>query len=365
MKVLFYFGHPAQYLFLRQTIKRLKDSGNHSAIIVIKTKDVLEDLIKNDGLDYINILPEVRRKSKFSIIISLLKRNIRLIPIVLKAKPDLMIGTDASVAHVGKLLGIKRITITEDDYDVISSLADLTYPFTDVILCPTVCDVGRWNAKKVGYPGYMKLGYLHPNLFAADSSILKKYGIAGKFVLIRLAKLTAHHDFGIKGISHADLDKFISILSENGFMVFISSEAGIPDRFQPFLLRIDPSDMHHVLAGASILISDSQSMSVEAAVLGVPSLRLSDFSGKISVLEELEHKFSLTFGIKPAEEERIIARLNELISMPGLKEEFQKRRKVMLSEKIDVSAFLFWFIENYPQSITTLNQQPAYIARFR
>jgi predicted glycosyltransferase len=72
MKILFYFGHPAQYLFLRETIMRLIDKG-HSIKILIKTKDVLEDLLLQDRLEYVNILPHERGKSKIAIAFSLLK----------------------------------------------------------------------------------------------------------------------------------------------------------------------------------------------------------------------------------------------------------------------------------------------------
>ncbi len=133
-------------------------------------------------------------------------------PIILKFKPDLVIGTDASIAQMGKLLSINRITITEDDYDVIKTLGDLSYPFTQTILCPEVCSVGKWKTKKIGYSGYMKLGYLHPNVFSPDKKILEEYKLKEDYVIIRLAKLTAHHDFGIKGISNDFLEKLISII---------------------------------------------------------------------------------------------------------------------------------------------------------
>ena len=223
MKVLFYFGHPAQYLFLRASIRDLIDR-KVSVMILIKSKDVLEDIIKNDKLTYRNILPVERGKSRFSIFISLIKRILRLFPLVLNEKPDLMVSTDASVAIVGKILNVNRITITEDDYNVIKTLASLTYPFTQTIICPGVCDVGKYHRKKVGYEGYMKLGYLHPSVFSPDQSVLLKYDLTSKYILLRLARLTAHHDFGIKGISESILEQIIQMASENGFRLYISSE---------------------------------------------------------------------------------------------------------------------------------------------
>jgi predicted glycosyltransferase len=99
-----------------------------------------------------------------------------------------------------------------------------------------------------------------------------------------------------------------------------------------------------------MLICDSQSMSVEAAILGIPSIRYSSFVGRISVLEELEHKYSLTYGIKAGYTEQLLQKTSELLQLNDLKTEFEDRRKKMLSEKINVTEFLVWLIENYPSS---------------
>ena len=364
MKILFYFGHPAQYLFAKETIKELIKK-KHTVKITIKTKDVLEDLVKSDGLEYENILPRERGKSKSAIIWSLLKRLFFLSGIILKFKPDLLVSGDPSIAQLGKLFHINRITVTDDDYEVIKKLADITNPFTQTILCPTVCSVGKWEYKKIGYEGYMKLAYLHPNRFRPQMEKIKKYGVKDKYVIIRIAKLTAHHDFGISGIDNSLLDEIIDILEEHSFQVLLSVEGEIASAYDQYLLKINPNDMHHILAYATLLISDSQSMSVEAAILGTPSLRVSDFAGKISVLEELEHKYRLTFGFLPKNKRALMHKLNELLSIENLKEEFHLRKAAMLEDKIDVAAFLTWFLENYPESKSVMQQDPKFQLRFR
>ena len=364
MKVLFYFGHPAQYLFARATIKRLLKKSNFEVRILIKTKDVLEDLLRSDGLAYTNILPQERGKSKFQIGLSLIRRNFKILPILLQDRPDLMISTDASIAQLGKLLGISSISITEDDYDVIKTLGDLTYPFTNNILCPEVCEVGKWEKKKLGYKGYMKLGYLHPNVFNPNDSIKQKYRLSEDYVIIRLAKLTAHHDFGIKGINRDLLHKILKIIQENGMRPYISSEGEIQDNLKEYSLNIDPADMHHILAFSKLLICDSQSMSVEAAMLGVPSIRYSDFTGRISVLEELESVYGLTFGFKVGDETSVINKISEILHTENMSDLFQVKRKKMLSEKIDVTEFLVWLITEYPKSKELINSNPDFQNQF-
>jgi uncharacterized protein len=364
MKILFYFGHPAQYLFLRETIRRLSGSEEHEVTILIKTKDVLEQLLTNDKLDYINILPKVRGNSRFSIATSLIKRNLAMLPIILKTKPDLLIGTDATIAQLGNLLNINRITVTEDDFEVVKTLGKLSYPFTQTILCPQVCQVGGWNGKKVGYEGYMKLGYLHPNVFQVQASVLRKYNITCRFILIRLARLNAHHDAGINGIDSNLLDDIIAVAKRNSHEVFISSEKELEETYRPYQLVINPNDMHQILAQASLVVCDSQSMTMESAMLGTPSLRYSDFAGRISVLEELEHKYQLTTGISPGNEADLLLKMEQMLHIEDLRGVYQKRREKMLSDKIDVTAFLTWFIENYPGSKEVMQQNPHFQKRF-
>jgi len=339
MRVLVYFGHPSQYLFLRETIKQLLSDKNEVKIL-IKSKDVLETLVRSDNLDYINIQDTVRGNNKFSIIKSLIKRNISLYKITTAFKPDIMVGTDASIAHIGFLKKIKRVTILEDDYDVIKGLAILTYPFTNAIICPNVCDVGRWKHKKIGYNGYMKLGYLHPKYFTKNFNQISQYDLNSKYVLLRLSNLKAHHDTGIGGISDKFLKSIISIILLKGYKVKISSERDLDQSLHKYFLKIDPVDMHQVLVHSSLLISDSQSMSVEASVLGVPSVRVSDFHEKISVLQELENNYQLTYSYKPIDTNAIENKIEELLSSPNILEKFQVKRKKMLKEKIDVTHFM-------------------------
>lgn len=353
MKILFYFGHPAQYHFLKYSIKILRDKG-HYITLVIKTKDILEDLLKENNEEFFNILPEGRKEKKIQIFWGLIKRDFRLFRFVLKKRVDLLIGTDPSLSHVGWLLRIPVLTVLEDDSNVIPTLVKLTYPFTSYIITPKNVSVGKFINKQICYNGYMKLAYLHPLYFTPKDPQIRQ-----PYYLIRLSGLSAYHDNGINGIDESLLDKVVSKLSKWG-LIFISSEKLLPSKYSQYLTTFKYSEMHHFLACAAMLISDSQSMSMEAAMLGVPSIRFSDFSGRISVLEELEHKYELTFGIPTSEPQILLDKIDELLSDNGLLETFQLRRKKMLSEKIDVTAFMVWLIEKFPNSIKNVKENPDY-----
>lgn len=361
--ILFYLGHPAQYHFIKHTLRSLENDG-HKVKVLIKTKDILEQLLQEDGIEYTNIQNRPRGRGKIAILTSSLKRTAAVVNEARKFKADILLGTDSSIAQAGWLLHKPAITALEDDYEVIKNLAKLTYPFTSHIIVPDICNVGPYEDKKISYRGYMKLAYLHPNVFTSDKSMLAKYRIEGNFVLIRLAQLTAHHDVGIKGLNIDLVKAVIQMVEEAGYKPYITSESKLDASLTQYQLKIKFTDIHHVLAYAGMLISDSQSMSVEAAMLGVPSIRFSDFTGRISVLDELEKRYGLTFGIKTSDPKSMIVKLKELLEYPDLAEEFKMRRKKMLTEKIDVSAYFTWIIENYPESVNILKKDDKFQMRF-
>jgi predicted glycosyltransferase len=272
-----------------------------------------------------------------------------------------MVGTDASIAQVGKLLGVQTVTILEDDFSIIRELALLTFPFTSNIVVPAVCDTGPFKRKKIGYPGYMKLAYLAPGIFEPDPG--KVAELKKPYCLLRLSALQAHHVAGVKGVSEELLKKMVGKLKKR-MNVYISSEKELKEEFKPHQLETEPADIHHVLHFSELFISDSQSMTVEAALLGVPSIRYSDFVGKISVLNELED-YGLTYGVIPGRDEELWKITDEILTMENRHTVFRENRESMLRDKIDVSAFFTWFLSEYPGSVEVVKQNPGYLERFR
>ena len=116
---------------------------------------------------------------------------------------------------------------------------------------------------------------------------------------------------------------------------------------------------------ATMLVGDSQTMTSEAAVLGTPAIRCNTFVRRISYLEEEEFKYNLTYGFLPENSDSLFSKINELLEMPNIKNEWKKRRENMLKDKIDVTAFFTWFIENYPQSAQIMRENPDYQYKFK
>ena len=362
MNVLIQLSHPAHFHLYKNVAKNLMADG-HKVFILIKTKDILEDLLKQSGLPYYNILKEAHRKSKLGIFWDMLVRDWRMLCFVKKNRIDLLTGSTVEVAQVGWLTRKYRINTGEDDMRVVPMVQKLGGPFMQTLLSPIVCDNWKLEGKSVKYASYHELAYLHPNHFQADKNIVEQYfSTDSPYFILRFASLNAQHDVGIQGINTEIAQRLIDILKSHG-RIYLTSERELEPQFEPYRIKINTLDMHHVMAFSTLYIGDSQTMAAEAGVLGVPFVRFNDFVGRIGYLNELEDVYHLGFGVKASEEgaaEKMYEVVEDILALPHLKEEWEARRQKMLSEKIDYARFLTCFMENYPESQRVMKADPNY-----
>lgn len=362
MKVLFCLNHPAHYHLCINTIRNLKNDG-HQVLILARKKDVLLDLLKNEDYDLVPI-----KKGK-SIIekLSLSRRtNQFVLDYIKEKKPDFVTGT--GIFCQASKFGIPAYIMVEDDIMLnlpIFMTGVFYYTRYAGVLSPISCNNALWNKKTVKYAGYHELAYLHPNHFVPDKAVVEKYFPTSKpYFILRFAQLNAYHDVGVTGINTDIAQHLIGMLKPHGD-IYITSERPLEPQFEQYRIKIDPLDMHHVMAFAQLYIGDSQTMAAESGVLGVPFVRFNGFVGKIGYLRDLEDVYQLGYGVKTNEVDRLYQVVEELLEMPDRKEVYQARRQKMLSEKIDCAQFLTWFIENYPESKRIMKENPDYQYRFR
>jgi len=342
---LFYLGHPAHYHNVSVVIQQLSAKG-YNIVLVARAKDVLFELL--EGLPYkIIYLKPKKGKGKVSLISTVVKREFVLYRIALKNKPKMLIGTDIVITHVGKLLGIPSVILNEDDAIEVPFLAKFGFKYATTVFSPNCCDISPYENKKIGYNGYHELAYLHPNYFTPDkTNIQALFKNGATYFIMRFAELTAHHDKGKKGINLAVAKQLIEKLTPFG-QVFITSERKLEPELEPYRIKIHPKNIHHALAFAEMYIGDSQTMAAEAAVLGTPSIRFNDFVGKLGYLEELEHKYGLTFGIPTDNPQALFDKVDDLLKDKSIKTTFEKRKEEMLKNCVDVVEFwTTYFIEN-------------------
>jgi uncharacterized protein len=365
MRILFHLAHPAQYHMFKHVIRNLTKNG-HTIKITINTKDILEQLLIADGVQYENILP-IRRKrnNKFSTLLTLVKKDIQIFKVQLLGNYDLLVGTETALSHVGWLFRKPTLIMDEDDITLVPQAAKISFPFAKHIVSPVSCYLGKYSKKKIEYNGFQKIAYLHPLYFTPDEKIVEKIlSKKERYFLIRISDLSAYHDNGKNGFTEEIIRRIISLLTPIG-KVLLSTERKLPDDLNHYQFKTEVTNIHHFLYFADLLIADSQSMCVEAAMLGTPSIRFSDFAGKIGVLEELEHKYGLTFGIKVSEEDKLFEKLEDLLQINNIRMVWQQKRHNMLEDKIDVTSFWTWLIGNYPDSLSVLKENPEFQDTFR
>jgi len=364
LKVLIDLNHPAHFHLFHKVYLDLVSHGNE-VLFTAKNKDVLLRLLKANNINPIILQKGVRKKGLTSAFLGVLKRDYGLFKVIKDWKPDLLAGTSISITHVGRITGIPSLYFGEDGYKAVPLSYKIAYPFAKHLVAPSCTDVSRkYDSKKIGYNGYHELAYLDPEIFTPDENIPVKYGISPEetFFIVRFSALEAHHDIGIKGISNSFGERIIKRLGHLG-KVIITSEKPVRDSLEDYRIPILPHDMHHIMAYARLLIGDSQTMCAESAVLGVPSIRYSDFVGKLMYLEELEKEYGLTYGIRPGNEAAFFNCLEKVLNTdPDI---FQSKRRIMLKEKIKVKNFFVWLLENYPESTKSIEKDNSVMGQFR
>jgi predicted glycosyltransferase len=75
-------------------------------------------------------------------------------------------------------------------------------------------------------------------------------------------------------------------------------------------------------------------------------------------MSELQDKYGLIYSFH--EEEKLLEKLDEVLADLGKsKSEWMTKRERFLNDKIDVTAFLVWFLETYPKSLEEVRSNPA------
>ena len=252
---------------------------------------------------------------------------------------DLWVTKYSAGSIASRLCRKKTISFIDDDIDVVPIIGYTTFPFANMVITPLETRMGRFEEKTLRFPGNLELFYLHPNRFNADPGIKKELGLreGQKYAIIRLSALQAHHDIGIRGIKEELIREIIHIY-KGDIKVFITSEKQLSPEFEEHRLTIRPERIHHALYFAEFFLGDSQTMTSEAAVLGTPAYRLSDFVGRLSYIEKLQ-EYGIAFGYKPGKEDRLIEDLRKQREDRDFQNKVRERRDRYIEDSIDPLPF--------------------------
>lgn len=363
MKILIDICHPAHVHLYKNLYFELKNKS-HKVLVTVRDIPLAVKLLHSYNIPHIII-----GKKSDTIRMKLLKQVqyvIKLSNIIKKLNIDLTVGSSITLAHVTKLTGVPSIWFDDDDDEVEPLITKLGHPFVSTLISPDVLNNKRKRSDTLYYAGYHELAYLHPKRFNPDFEIIKEAKLQKdeKYFILRFNSFKAHHDLNAQGISIKNKKKLINLLLKYG-KVFVTTEREIDPEFEQYKITISPHKIHSFIAHSYMLIGDSQTMTSEAAVLGIPSIRCNSFVNRISYLDEQQNKYGLTYGFTPEQNDEMFLKIEELLNESNLREAWTNKRNKLLEDKIDVSSFMVWFVENYPNSKTIIQADPNYQFNFR
>jgi uncharacterized protein len=358
MTIVFALNHPAHYYLFKYIISGLREKG-HTVFLLVKGKDVLEDLLDLEKQKYFRLIKRRERKGNaLSImvngLIELIVQNFRLNKVVRNLKPDIMVGTDTSIAHIGWMKRTPSFVYNEDDYEINQLFCRFTYPFADFIVAPKYTSVGPFEEKKIKYYGMQKMAYLNPKYYEPNPQILHQLKIKENdpFFIIRLVSLTAGHDIEgeHKGINEFYLEKIIKHLEKRG-KVFITSEKALSSQYDSYRISIAANQMHDLMYYSHLFIGDSQTMCAEAGLLGTPFIRINDYIGKIEYLNILENRYKMGWGVHADEQENVLRIVKEIFEIDQLREKWQIKRKRIFLEMENLTEYSINLLHRFPESV--------------
>jgi len=356
MKILIDIGHPGHvHLFKNFALEMQK--GGHEFLFTCRDKEFEIELLKSYGFDY--VVFGKKFNSTIGKIFGLLKFDIQEILTAIKFKPDLFMSHGSMYAAHASFVMRKPHISFEDTFNM--EQIRLYKPFTEAILINNFKNPPLVDKRVITYDGYHELAYLHPNRFRPNKDIFKLLCLEnGKpYVILRFVSWNASHDVGQGGMSLEFKIKLVKELSKK-IKVFISSEGELPKELKEYQIKIPPEKMHDALAFATLFIGEGATMASESAMLGTPSIYINTLHPLTIQEQEI---YELIFYMNSNDD--ILKKALEIIDNKNSKNEFLLKKEKMLSDKIDVTAFLIWFVENYPKSIEILKNNPDYQKRFK
>jgi hypothetical protein len=344
MKYIIEIGHPAHVHHFKYLYWELKQRG-HDVLIIARDKECVVELLKSYRMNF-SLLGKTSG-NLLKKIISIFSCDFKLLRISKKYKPDIFISrVSPASSHVSYLM--KKPHICFADTETSRGFDWIATPFVDVFL--TSISYKRNHGKKqIRYSGYHELAYLHPNRYTPNPEIYRRLHLSygEKYAIIRFVSWSAHHDIGQKGFTIANKIRLVKELRKY-LDVYISSEGDLPEELFQHRINIEPHYMHDSLYYAHLFIGESGTMASECAVLGTPAIFINN--NRYGCIDD-QASYGLLYQFGESEQDQIkaIKKAVELAKEDN-KKFYSERRDRMLKEKIDVTSFMVWFVENFPES---------------
>jgi predicted glycosyltransferase len=360
VKILIDITHPADVHQFKNAILILKANG-HKILVTARNKDVTLDLLDKFGMGYVEV--GRYKKNNVSKAVEMFRINYKLYKLAKRFNPDVLIGSvgNVYVAHVSALINKPSILFSDTEHGTLQNL--LSYPFASAICTPS-CYTKDLGKKQIRYNGYHELAYLHPNYFTPNPAVLDEMGLSKDdiFIILRFVSWDASPDVGQHGIKNKielvrELEKYSR--------VFITSEGRLDEELEKYKIKVSPEKLHDLLYYTGLYVGEGATMASEAAVLGTHAVYVNTL--RLGYTDEEEEKYDLVYNFSDEKtmEKEAFDKALELLENNNLRKDGKRKREKLLKDKIDVTAFMVWFIENYPESFKEMKENPWVQERFR
>lgn len=365
MNIGIFVNTPAQVHFYKNIAKAIEKKGGKVTFLARNYGETLS-VLNEIGIHYYSYSnpPESKQGKILGLPFDILKAQKYLN----ENKPYVLLGFGGHESYTAFLLRRPSIVFNDSEPHI-----NLTYsiqfklfmPFVSTIITPDTYlnDLGK---KHIKVKSYKELTYLHPHYFKPENDIFNILGINKneEYIIIRFNAFDAVHDAGINGFSLKEKRELIEKL-QKFVKVFISAENKLPKDLEQNVLNIPKYRIHDCLYYAKMIITDTQTMATEAGLLGTPAIRYNSFVGKKDMgnFTELEQKYKLIFNFSNSND--AIKKSLQLIQQPNLKEEWIQKKQKLFNDKIDLTAFMVWYIENFPESFHEIKENPELQYKFR
>lgn len=348
MKILIDTGHPAHVHYYKHFSWIMQKKG-HEVFFTTIDKEFEPVLLKSYGFNF-KVFGR-HKKTLAGKILGLMIYNLKLLKYSIKIKPDIYLGAGSlSASHVAFLMGKPFIQLEDTgNWEQIW----IYLPFTKLVLTPDVLKE-TMKKKQIRYNGYQEICYLHPNYFIPDKKIFQYLGLepGTPYCVIRFIPWDATHDIGNKGLTMDEKREILTLISKR-MKLFISSEAPIPEEFEKDRIKIPPDKMHDALAFAHLFVGEGATMASEAGLLGTPSLYI---NSSPRCYTEDQESFGTVYNFRDGS--GVKEKIEEILNTPDYKEVWRGKRFKLIESKIDVTAMLVWFVENFPESQRIAREDP-------
>jgi predicted glycosyltransferase len=338
MNLFINFSHPAHVHFFKNAFQILSARG-HTVIAVARQKEFTLELLNAYQIQH-GVLSK-KGSGLWGLVKELGAQQIKIAKILRSQRIDLMLQIGGIFnAPIGKYFKIPTLAFSDTENDKWGN--KLSFGLSKFVLSPTCFDhsVGGTWKNQIHYPGYHELAYLSPKYGPKEVHPQDKF-------LIRYVGWGAGHDLGEKWLSDLQKVEIVKILQKYG-RVHISSEMSLPDEISHLACKIHPAEIHDFMTSCKMIVGESATMASESACLGIPAVFISN-TGRGYTTEQ-DQTYGLIRHYRLDQWEQIVQRLKKWAAA-DLRVEWQKRRRQMLNDKIEVTDWLVDLIENYPHSI--------------